>query len=377
MKVEPMLIHIPDEDIKDLRKRLENTRWSPPIPGSNWEDGTDADYLRDLITYWVTKYAWRKREAELNKLDHNIAEIDNRKIHFIRANGKGSKNIPLLLLHGWPSSFIQMLKIIPLLTESRNDGTPGFDVIVASMPGYPFSQFPTQPGMSFAKIAELMTKLMTELGYQKFAARGSDQGALVQQQIGLKYPERLIGIHRSGITPFAFPLPDNLSPAEVEYQKRVESWAKKETAYASLQALRPETLTPALSDSPVALASWFIEKFQRWGGCGVNIDEHFGRDNLLDNLSLHWFTKSAAASTRLYRESARDPGLKGRVEVPTAIMMPLHDGVTVPAPREWAERTYNVQRWTILNKGGHFPEWEAPEETANDIRQFFAELEDY
>ena len=217
MKVEPMLIHIPDEDIKDLRKRLENTRWSPPISGSNWEDGTDADYLRDLITYWVTKYDWRKREAELNKLDHNIAEIDNRKIHFIRANGKGSKNIPLLLLHGWPSSFVQIVKIISLLTESRNDGTPSFDVIVASMPGYPFSQFPTQPGMSFAKIAELMTKLMTELGYQKFAARGSDQGALVQQQIGLKYPERLIGIHRSGITPFAFPLPDNLSPAEVEY----------------------------------------------------------------------------------------------------------------------------------------------------------------
>jgi pimeloyl-ACP methyl ester carboxylesterase len=145
-------------------------------------------------------------------------------------------------------------------------------------------------------------------------------------------------------------------------------------AYARLQALRPETLAPALADSPVALASWFIEKFQRWGDCGTDVDAQFGRDDLPDNLSLHWFTGAGAASLRLYREAVRDPGIAGRVEVPTAIMMPLRDGVTVPAPREWAERTYNVQRWTVLERGGHFPEWEVPEDVANDVRQFFKEL---
>ena len=373
--IKPMRIEIPDQDLDDLRQRLKHTRWSPPITGSNWADGTDGDYLRDLLDYWAGPYDWRQREARLNTYNHFLTEIDGWQIHFIRANDQDTKSIPLLLLHGWPSSFVQMLNIMPLLTESRRDGTPSFDVIVASMPGYPFTQFPTEPGMSFARIADLMTKLMVEeLGYDRFAARGSDQGALVQQQIGLKYPHRLIGIHRSGITPFASPLPDDLSPAETAYQQQVQAWAQRETAYARLQALRPETLSPALADSPVALAGWFIEKFQRWGDGGADLDAHFGRDNLLDNLSLHWFTNSAVASTRLYREAARDPGLSGRVEVPTAIMMPLRDGVTVPAPREWAERTYNVQRWTILERGGHFPEWEVPEAVANDVRQFFAGL---
>jgi pimeloyl-ACP methyl ester carboxylesterase len=169
-------------------------------------------------------------------------------------------------------------------------------------------------------------------------------------------------------------MPSDLSPAEIEYQKRVAAWAHVETAYARLQSLRPETLTPALADSPIGLASWFIEKFQRWGDCAEGIDHTFGRDKLLDNLSLHWFTGAGAASIRLYRESALDPGLSGRVEVLTAILMPLSDGVTVPAPREWAERSFNVKRWTIMERGGHFPEWEVPHEVAKDIRLFFSEV---
>jgi pimeloyl-ACP methyl ester carboxylesterase len=228
--------------------------------------------------------------------------------------------------------------------------------------------------MSFARIADLTTKLMEELGYPRFAARGSDQGALVQQQIALKTPERLLGLHRSDVLPFASPMSEDLTPAEVDYQKEVQSWAPQETIYARIQGLRPETLTPALADSPVGLAGWFLEKFQRWGDCGADPDAHFGRDALLDNLSLHWFTGAGAASIRLYREVVRNLGLTGRVEVPTAIMMPLRDVVTVPAPREWAERTYNVQRWTINERGGHFPEWEIPEEVARDIRQFFATI---
>lgn len=226
--------------------------------------------------------------------------------------------------------------------------------------------------MNFARIADLATRLMTDgLGFERFAARGSDQGALVQQQIGLKYPERLIGLHRSTIMPFVSPIPTDLSPAEIAYQHQVAQWAPDATAYARLQS-RPETLTPALADSPIGLASWFIDKFQRWGDGGTQIDQHFGRDALLDNISLHWFTGAGAACTRLYRELFSNSGMTGRVTVPTAIMMPLRDGVTVPAPREWAERFCNVQRWTVMEHGGHFPEWEVPEVMAEDIRQFFA-----
>lgn len=375
MAVTSIRVQIPEADVAELRRRLQNTRWPAPIEGSEWESGTDAGYLRDLLSYWGSGYRWREREARLNRFDHHVAEVGGTAIHFIRAAGEGPSPTPLLLMQGWPSSFVQMLDIIPLLTEARADGTPCFDVVAASLPGHPLSEIPTRPGMSFRHIADLMIALMVdELGYARFAARGSDQGGLVQQQIALKAPHRLIGLHRSGITPFANPLPADLSPAEIEYQKQVAAWAQVETAYARLQSLRPETLAPALADSPAGLASWFIEKFQRWGDCAEGIDQTFGRDALLDNLSLHWFTGAGAASIRLYRESALDPGLTGRVEVPTAILMPLRDGVTVPAPREWAERSFNVRRWTILERGGHFPEWEAPRVVADDIRRFFAEL---
>jgi pimeloyl-ACP methyl ester carboxylesterase len=372
MAIEPMRIDIPEPEVEDLLRRLRSTRWPSRFAASGWEDGTDGDYLRDLAAYWADGYDWRDREARLNALPHFRAEIDGVGIHFIHAKGKGAHPVPLLLLQGWPSSFVQMIPILPLLTEERQDGTPPFDVVAASLPGYPFSDLPTEPGMSLARIADLLTKLMVEeLGYPKFAARGSDQGALVQRQIGLKTPERLLGIHRTGITPFASPMPTDLSDAEAAYQREVQAWAPRETVYASVHSLRPETLTPALADSPIGLASWFLEKFQRWGDVGTDPDAHFGRDALLDNLSLHWFTGAGAAAIRLYREVIRDLGLAGRVEVPTAIMMPLRDRVTVPAPREWAERTYNVQRWTVVERGGHFPEWEIPEVVADDVRQFF------
>lgn len=370
-----MTIQIPEHEVTYLRLRLEQTRWPPTFGNSGWTAGTDSDYLRALVEYWTTQYNWREREARLNRFKHFTAEVDGTNIHFIHAAGQGANPVPLLLMQGWPSSFIQMLDIIPLLTEERGDGTPCFDVVAASLPGYLFSDIPAHPGMSFSRIADLMTTLMVdELGYARFAARGSDQGGLVQHQIGLKYPHRLLGLHRHGITPFANPMPTDLILAEIEYQKKVAAWSQVETAYARLQSLRPETLVPALADSPVGLASWIIEKFQRWGDCAEGIDQTFGRDALLDNLSLHWFNGAGAASIRLYRESALDPGLFGRVEVPTAIMMPLRDGVTVPAPRQWAERSYNIRRWTIMERGGHFPEWEVPHEVANDIRQFFSEI---
>lgn len=375
MSIRSMTIAVADGDLRDLQFRLDSARLPPPVAGYGWEDGTDSNYLRDLISYWRSGYDWRAREAQLNAFDHFIATIDDSEIHFIHARGQEAGAIPLLLLHGWPSSFVQMLDIIPLLTQRRNDGTPCFEVIAAALPGYPFTRFPDRPGTNFARIAELMVKLMVEeLGHARFAGRGSDQGGLVLQQMALAFPERMIGLHRSGITPFATPLPEDLSAAERAYQDEVAAWARRETAYAALQALRPETLTPALTDSPVALASWFIEKFQRWGDCEEGLDARFGRDALLDNLSLHWFCGSGAAATRLYREAARDPGARGRVSVPTAILMPLRDGVTVPAPRDWCERSYNVTRWTVMERGGHFAEWEVPHVVADDLRAFFAGL---
>lgn len=374
-KATPFSISIPQGQIDDLRERLLRTRLPTPVYGSGWQEGTSTGYLRELLAYWIHDYRWRQREEYMNSFNHYTTDIDGVKIHFIKAEAKQPGAIPLLLMQGWPSSFVQVLDILPLLTNEAVEDTLAFDVVAFSLPGYSFSETPMEPGMNFTRIADLAVKLMVDiLGYDRFAARGSDQGALVQQQIGLKYPERLIGLHRTGITPFLSPLPDDLEQDEMQYQKVVESWARRETAYAQLQTLRPETLLPALVDSPIGLASWMIEKFQRWGDAGADLDAHFGRDKLLDNIMLHWFAFSGAGAIRLYHEGIRTPALTGRVEVPTAIAMPLRDGITVPAPRRWAERFYNVKQWTVVEQGGHFPEWETPYTLVEDMRRFFKQL---
>ena len=368
-------IQVPDEAIDDLRRRLASTRWPEEYAGSDWDAGASQPFLRRVVARWRDDYSWPEREKLLNRFDHYLANVDGVQLHFIEARSEDAKAIPLLLMGGWPSSFVQMLDILPLLTRPGAVGEASFHVIVASLPGYPFTTFPGQGKSDFGAIADLVAELMSKvLGFERFAVRGSDQGGIVLQHLGLRHPDRLIGVHRSGITPFASPLPDDLSVEEQKYQEQVRQWAIRETAYAQLQSWRPETLTPALTDSPVALAAWFLEKFQRWGDVRDGLEAAFGLDRLLDNLSLHWFTRSAATSTRLYREARLGPAPNGRVEVPTAILMPQHDGVTIPAPKEWCERSFNVVRFTQMERGGHFAEWEAPDLVARDLRSFFAML---
>jgi len=368
-------IGVPEGDVADLRQRLANERWPDDYAGDGWDAGSSQPFLRHLIERWRCKYVWQDRQNLLNQFDHYLTKVAGVQLHFIEARSSDPEAIPLLLMGGWPSSFVQMLDILPLLTARGSAEEASFHVIAASLPGYPFTSFPGRGKTDFGAIADLMVILMTEvLGFDRFAVRGSDQGGIVLQHLGLRYPSRLIGLHRSGITPFASPLPGDLSADEQAYQQEVRHWAASETIYAQLQSLRPETLVPALTDSPVALAAWFIEKFQRWGDVREGMEAAFGIDRLLDNLSLHWFTRSAATSTRLYHEARLGTAPMGKVDVPTAILMPTHDGVTVPAPPAWCERTFNVVRFTTMEKGGHFAEWEAPTFVSHDLRSFFATL---
>lgn len=373
MTDETFRIAIDEDQVQELKSRLARARFPADVASYGWNEGTPARYLRNLIEYWHHDYDWRAREKRLNEFDQSIITVQGHAIHIIRAMSTQG-GIPLLMMGGWPSSFIQMLEILPLLTKPQQG--PAFDVVVAALPGYPFATLENPEGMNFGRIADLMVELMTDhLGYERFGVRGSDQGGLVLQQMGLRHPHRLIGLHRSGITPFIAELPKNLDSDETAYLAKVQDWAKLETPYAQMQSQRPETVVPAFSDSPLALASWFIEKFQRWGNCGGrDPDVRFGRDRLLDNLSLHWFTRSAVSSTRLYLEASRAPAITGRVQVPTAIMMPLRDAVTIPAPRSWCERFYQVERFVLAPTCGHFAEWEEPEATAADLGQFFAAI---
>ncbi len=370
MTARPFTIAVPDAVLEDLETRLRLTRWPDPVAGAGWDYGIDTDTLRPVVDHWAEGFDWCAVERELNVLPQFTAAIEGETIHFVHARGTGGRRIPLLVLHGWPSSFLQMTDLIPLLTAER-DGV-SFDVIVPSLPGYGFSSQPEARGMSVARIAGLMTRLMAEvLGYDRFAGRGSDLGAGVLQQIALQSPDRLIGLHLSGTNPYIGQIPGDLSPEEAAFVERAQGWMQSEMAYAMLHASKPDTVAVALNDSPAGLAAWILEKFHAWSDTDDFV-ARYGRDRLLANLTLYWATGTIGSSMRLYYETVRDSGQWGRVEVPTAMLMTPHD--MFPTPRAWAERSYAVARWTEIDVGGHFLEWEEPALVAEDLFAWFVEL---
>lgn len=376
MSISPFVVDIPQPALDDLHQRLEQTRWPDQIRDAQWDYGTNLEYLRDLVGHWQSSFDWRAQETEINRFPHFKAGINGLDIHFIHQRGNSqnqdTQSIPLLLMHGWPSSFVQMLKIIPLLATS-GEGDTTFDVVAVSLPGYGFSDRPTERGMSVARMAAMFHTLMAdELGYSRYAVRGSDLGAGVASQLAVHHPDAIIGMHTGGTNPWIQDVPDDLSEAEQTFVENAQRWNQEEMAYAMIHATKPQTLSYALNDSPVGLAAWIIEKFRRWSDNDGDVESAFARDELLTNLTIYWVTETIGSSMRLYYETMRDPGDWGTVNVPTGAAMPAHD--MFPTPREWVERTSPVDRWTKLPRGGHFPEWEVPELMADDIRAFFRTL---
>jgi pimeloyl-ACP methyl ester carboxylesterase len=344
----------------------------------SWSYGTDLGYLREIVRYWLEEFDWPAQQNRLNAVTHVRVEVEvagegRLGVHAVHEKAHTANAIPLVALHGWPSSFVQMLPVIPLLTDpAAHGGEPGdgFDVVAMSLPGYGFSDRPIAPGMDVARIAEVVVEVMARLGYDRFAARGSDLGAGVLQQLALAHPERLIALHLSGTNPYLGPLPDGLSPAEQDFVTAAQAWDATEMAYAKEHSSKPQTLAVALNDSPVGLSSWILEKFRTWSDCGGDLDRVFSRDDLLTNLTIYWATQTIGSSMRLYYETAHSTAAAwGRVEVPTGMAMSGAD--MFPTPREWVERSYNITHWTALPRGGHFLEWEVPDLLADDMRTFF------
>ncbi len=373
MGVYPFEIFIPQATLDDLRNRLAHPRWPDEVAGAGWDYGANLAYLKELVDYWQHDFDWRQQETAINRFEHFRAEVDGVGIHFIHARGKGSNPLPLLLLHGWPSSFFQMLKLIPLLTDPAShggDAADSFDVIVPSLPGYGFSDLPRERGMSVARIADLFAPLMTdELGYKRYAARGSDLGAGVIQVLAAEHPEALMGIHLSGTNPFIGQIPDHLTAAEQAFVANAQRWGQQEMAYAAMHSTKPQTVGFALNDSPVGLAAWIVEKFRRWSDCDGEVEQRFTKDELLTNLTIYWATETITSSMRLYYETVRDAGRWRRSDVPTGLLMAKKD--MFPTPREWIERSSRVDRWTEIERGGHFLDMEEPEVVAQEVRAFF------
>jgi pimeloyl-ACP methyl ester carboxylesterase len=380
MSIQSFNIAIPQATLDDLRERLASTRWPDEVEGAGWDYGTNLEYMKELADYWQNQYDWRKQEAELNTFAQFRTEVDGLGIHFIHERGKGPRPMPIILTHGWPSSFCEMLKVIPRLSDPERHGgkaEDAFDVIVPSLPGYGFSDRPTERGMTSSRIAEMWARLMTqELGYQRFAAQGGDWGSVVTEQLAVAHPEMVLGFHLNNI-PYHHLLakPDNLSQVEKTYLEAVGPWQFAEGAYAMIQGSKPQTLAYGLQDSPVGLAAWIVEKYRSWSDCAGDVEKRFSKDELLTTITLYWVTETINAANRLYYDSAHDampPPHPRKSEVAAAIARFPKD--ILPAPREWAERWFHVQRWTAMPSGGHFAAMEEPELLVEDLRAFFRPL---
>jgi microsomal epoxide hydrolase len=373
-------IEVPDAILDDLRHRLANVRWPDSAPDSDWSYGVDLEYLRSLVTYWRDQYQWRRAEAMLNKFDQYTMPIDGIDLHFIHQPGVGPQPTPLLLMHGWPTSIVDFHKIIPMLTDpARFGGDPqdAFTVVAPSLPGHGFSFKPNQPRFGIVQIADSMTKLMSALGYDRFAAQGADWGAFISTRLGHAHPQRLIGIFISLLTiPRSLPSSEHLNDAERAFSAQLAHWLKEETGYSAQMATKPQTLAYALTDSPVGLAAWIIEKYRTWSDCAGDVDRHFGRDTLLTNVMLYWVTGAINSTFWPYYARHREPWIvpEGRpVSVPTGYAEFPKEILT--PPRSLAERYYsNIQRWTRMQRGGHFPALETPDELVHECREFFRTL---
>jgi len=351
---ESFSVDIPRETLDDLRARLARPRWPAGVTDSG---GLPLAYVRELIRYWRDDFDWELQQAAINRLRHYRASG----IHFIHEPSDDPRAAPLLLLHGWPGSFVEMLGVVPLLRRS-------FHVVVPSLPGYGFSDPPASEGMSNERIAELFAELMPALGYERFFVQGGDWGAGIGTWLARRFPERVLGLHLNYIPGSYAPAVDgDVTSEEKRFFDERDRWVAESGAYGAVQRTRPLTLAYGLSDSPVGLAAWIAEMFREWADPASDI----GVDALLTNITIYWATNTIASSVRLYLESTRTPlrfERGERLAVPCAVArFPLE--APFP-PRAWIERVYDVRRWTEMPRGGHFAAMEAPELLADDVRAF-------
>ena len=384
LDITPFTIQIEAETLSDLRERIRKTRWPEHAPGAAWEQGTDLEYLRQLFTYWADEFDWRAQESKLNAPDQFRTDLDGVQIHFVHERAKRGNGIPLILTHGWPSTFAELLPLVPLLTDPDAHGIdgPAFDIVIPSLPGYGFSERPARMGVNYQYVAGQWHRLMQGLGYERYGAQGGDFGAGVATFMAMNDPQPMIGVHLSNleIAPYTGPGSRPLSAAEKAYRERNEAFWQEEHGYKAIQSTKPQTLGYGLNDSPAGLAAWILEKWRSWADSGGNLDERFSRDFLLTTVTLYWVTQTITSSMRDYFDNDNmrfrvTLGPQDFVNVPTGVAVFASNFVDEgQPPREWVERLYNLRRWTPMPKGGHFAAIEEPELLAHDIAAFFSGL---
>jgi len=356
------VISIPEPDLVDLKRRLGDTRLGVPPVGDPWETGVDYGYLSELLEYWREGFDWRSQEQRLNAFPQYTAEVDGIRIHFVHVEG-GAAGLPVILSHGWPYSFVEMLALVPHLD--------GCSVVIPSLPGYGFSQPLGDRSFTSDDVARVWHRLMTGvLGYQHYVTYGEDVGCGISDWLGALFPEAVAGIFA---THAAFP-PDERGGDLTEAEARFIGWLddrwRTGKGYAHLQGTRPDTLAVGLNDSPAGLLAWMVEKIHEWSG--EDFATSWSRDDILTTVSLYWFTGTIGTSFLPYYHGRHEPTLP-MIDVPVAVSVQWGER---GFPREYAERTYrDIRVWKDLPRGGHFAAKQTPDLVAKDLADFVGALE--
>ncbi|MBI5396969.1 MAG: alpha/beta fold hydrolase [Verrucomicrobia bacterium] len=383
--IRPFTIAVPDATLADLKDRLAKTRWPAPAPGEPWEYGVDLAYMKALVAHWRTAYDWRQHERALNRLPQFKTTVDGVEIHFVHARSKHADALPLILVHGWPGSFVEFTKIIGPLTEpEQHGGKPedAFHVVIPSLVGFGFSGKPVERGWSSQRMAEVFAKLMARLGYSRYGAQGGDWGGGIVRSLAGGDSAHCIGAHNNfpgGSQPAEDPM-RGVTQAEMDRMQQRRKELSDHYGYSSIQGSRPQTLGYGLNDSPAGLAAWVVDKFWAWSDHRGNLDNSFTRDELLTNIMIYWVTQTAPTSARIYYESSHNhprpasmtPFTGGGKSSPMGYAL-FPKEINVP-PRAWVERsvgTNTLIHWTEMPRGGHFAAMETPDLLVEDVRKFF------
>ena len=377
-KIIPFAYHAPQSALDDLKQCLAQTRWPEGQTTNDWSQGVPMEKLRGLVDYWRTDYDWRRCEEALNRFPQFHAKIDGLNIHFIHVRSKHPDALPIVLTHGWPSTILLSRYVIGPLTDPTAYGgkaEDAFDVVVPSLPGFGFSEKPAERGWNSQRTARAWTILMQRLGYKRYVAQGGDWGAFVTTAMAQQRPSGLVAIHLN--FPLVVPdrIPEKLTPDQQRAVEILNRFRNEGSGYLAIQSTRPQTIGYALMDSPAGQAAWIYDIFNAGTGEHGNPEEALTRDQMLDEITLYWLTRTAASSARFYFEQRAllgRPNNAGRVDLPVGVSLFPND---LPAPRSWAKDMYpNLFYWNELDSGGHFASLEEPEVFTEELRKCFRKV---